>query len=112
MHVLNHSHHSQYRCGIDSLAQSLVVEADVAACDRNFQFLARPSDSINRLRKLPHDMRLFRTAEVEAISRTDRSRARASHLARCFSHGMHRPKAGVQIAPASISVESHGQSAL
>ena len=112
MHVFENADHAQHRRGINSFAQSFVVEADVAAGDGNFQLLAGFGDAVNHLRELPHDVRLFGIAEVQAVGGADRSGAGAGHVARGFRHGMHGAQARIEIAPASVAIERHGQAAL
>src|ERR1700690_2959343 len=87
--VVENSNYTENRRRINSFAQSLVVEADVAAGNGNFEFLASLGDAVNRLRELPHDVRLFGIAEVQAIGRARRGRTRASHVAGGFSDCVH-----------------------
>src|ERR1019366_1849388 len=94
-----------------SFAESFVVEADVAAGNRRIQFLAGFGDAVNHLRKLPHDIRLFGIAEVEAVGGADRSRSRAGHFARGFGDRVHGAETGIEIAPAAIAIERHGEPA-
>ena len=58
--------------GIDRLAVGLVVEADVAAGDRDVERAARLGDALDRLDELPHDLRPLRVAEVQAVGGADR----------------------------------------
>ena len=112
VHVFENPHHPQDGCGINALAQRLVVEADVAAGDGNLKLLAGFGDAIDGLRKLPHDVRLLGIAEIEAIGCAHGSCARTCHFARRLGDGMHRPQPRIEIAPAPIAIERHRQSAL
>src|SRR5713101_3802428 len=110
--VVENPDHAQYRRRINALTQSLVIEADVSASDRNLEFLAGFGDAINRLRKLPHDMRLFGIAEVQAIGRAHGSRSRAGYVACGFSDRVHGAQFGIEVAPTAVAIERHGQSTL
>ena len=112
VHVVENSDHAEHRRRINSFAQCLVVEADVAAGDGNLQLFAGLGDAVDRLRELPHDLRLFRIAEVQAIGRGHRSCSRAGHFARGFGDGVHRAERGIEIAPASVAIERHREPAL
>src|ERR1019366_9760392 len=106
------SHHSDHGSRVNSLAESFVVEADIAARNRRIKFLAGFGDAVNHLRKLPHDVRFFRVAEVEAVGGADRSRSGASHFAGSFGDRMHGAETRIEIAPAAVAVERHGQSTI
>src|ERR1039457_5198231 len=112
VHVLEHPHDSKHGRGIYGFAQRLVVEADVAAGDGNFQFLASLRDPIDRLRELPHDVRLFGIAEVQAIRCSHRSGSRARHFARRLRDRVHRAQPRIQMAPAPIPIQRHRKPAL
>jgi hypothetical protein len=56
-----------HRRRINSLAQRLVIEADVAARDWDLELFAGLRDAVDRLRELPHDVRLLGISEVQAI---------------------------------------------
>src|SRR5262249_24764153 len=97
---------------IDSFPQSFVIKADIAASDGDFQFLAGFGDAVNHLRKLPHDVRLLGIAEIQAIGRSHRSRARTRDIPRRFSDCMHAAQFRIEIAPAPVAIKRHGQSTL
>src|SRR5260370_2763871 len=84
----------------------------IPACNRRIKFLAGFGDTVDRLRKLPHDMRLFGAAEVEAVGGADRNRSGSSHFAGRFGDRVHRTQTRIEIAPTAISVERHGESPL
>src|SRR6202790_3841549 len=57
--VFENSDHPNHRSGVNTLAESFVVEADIAAGNRRIKFLASFGNPVNRLRKLPHNVRQF-----------------------------------------------------
>src|ERR1700682_4107553 len=57
------------RSGTDRFAERLIVEADIASGDGRAEFVAGHSQTVNRFAELPHYIRLFRAAEVQAICR-------------------------------------------
>ena len=112
VHVVQNSDDSKNGRGIDAFAERLVVEADVAAGDGDFQLFAGFSDSINGLRKLPHDVGLLGIAKVQAIGRAHGSGARTRHLARRLGDRVHRAQPRIQIAPPPVAIQCHRQPAL
>ncbi len=112
VHVVQNSDHPKHGRGIYTFTQRLVVETDVAAGDRNLKLLAGFGDAIDRLRKLPHDVRLLRIAEVQTIGCAHRSRARTSDFARGLGNSVHRAQPRIEITPAAVAIERHRQSAL
>ena len=112
MNIFEDAHDPDHRRRINSLAQSFVVEAYVAASDWHIKFFASFGDAIDRLRKLPHDVRLFGIAKVQAIRRADGRRARTCNIARSFRNRMHRAQLRIEITPAPVAIERHRQSAL
>src|ERR1700686_5877866 len=109
--VFENSDPPNHRSRVNTLAESFVVEADIAAGNRRIKFLASFGNPVNRLRKLPHNVRLFWVAEVEAVGGTDRSRSGASYFAGGFGDRVHSAETRIEIAPAAVAVERHGQSA-
>src|SRR6202521_1768194 len=112
MHVFEKSHHSDHGSRVNSIAESFVIKADIAAGNRRIKFLAGFGDPVNHLRKLPHNVRLFWIAEVEAVGSADRSRSGASYFAGGFGDRVHGPETRIEIAPSAVAVERHGQSAI
>src|ERR1700723_2690173 len=112
VYVVENPHYSEYGSGIDAFAQGLIVEADVATGDWDLKLLAGLGYAIDGLRKLPHDMRLFRIAEFRAIGCAHGSRARTRNFARGFRYGGHSAKPPIEITPASVAIERHRQTAL
>src|SRR6266571_2278059 len=110
--VLENAQDADDRRGIDRFAEGFVIEADVPASDRRAQRGASFADSIDRLRKLPHQFGLFRAAEIEAVRGRDGPRAAASHVARRFRDGVHRAHTRIQLAPAAVAVGRERQRAL
>src|SRR6202046_3132078 len=112
VYVFENPHYSEYGSGINAFAQRLIVEADVAAGDWELKLLAGPGYAIDGLRKLPHDMRLFRIAEVQAVGCAHGSRARTGNLAGSFRASVHSTQPRIEITPASVAIERHRQAAL
>ena len=111
VNVVKNADDADDRRGIDSFAQSFVVKAYVAASDGNLKLLARFGDSVDDLRELPHDVRLFWIAKVQAICRAHRSRSHTRHVSRGFGDGVHGTKTWVEVTPASVAIERHSESA-
>src|SRR4029077_6156772 len=63
-------------------------------------------------RELPHDVRLLGVAEVQAIGRAHRSGAGAGYISCSPSHGVHRTQLRVEITPATVAIERHGEATL
>src|SRR6202795_1734351 len=98
--------------GIDRFAERLVVEAYVAAGNGRAEIVAGYGQAVDRFAELPHDIRLFRAAEVQAIGRRDGTRTAARYVARGFGHGVHRAGTRIQLAPAPVAIRGKRQCAL
>ena len=61
---------------------------------------------VRRIREHARDVHGLDVTPEQALAQT---RPVAAH---CFSHGMHSSQFGIQVAPTSIAVKRHGQSAL
>src|ERR1700722_6628755 len=107
--VVQGSYNSEHGRGINSFAQSFVVETDVAAGDGNFQLFAGFRDAVDGLGELPHDVRLFGIAEVEAVGCGHGSCSRTGDFAGGLGDGVHRSKARIEITPAAVAIERHGK---
>src|ERR1700751_4278901 len=112
MHVFENPHDSEHRCRVNSFTKRLVIEANVTAGDRDFQFLASLGQTIDSLGELPHDVRLLRVSKVEAVRSPNRSRARTRNLTRCLSDGMLCSQLRIQVTPATVPIQRHGQPAI
>src|SRR5581483_1858878 len=102
VHVVENTYHTQHWRGVNPFSQGLVIEADIAAGDGNFQFFTCLGHAVHDLGKLPHDVRLFRVPKVQTIGGGDGGSARAGHVARRFSDGVHGAQAWIEIAPAPV----------
>src|SRR6266404_5763062 len=91
-HIVQDAYHPYNRRGIDAFAQRLVVEADIAAGDWSLQGFTGLGQAIDDLRELPHDLRLFRVAEVEAIGGSHRNGTGTRDIAGSLGDGMHGPQ--------------------
>src|SRR5436305_3041686 len=112
VNVFEDTHDSEHRRGVNAFAERLVIKTHVAAGDGDLQLLASLGDAVDGLRELPHDVRLLRVAEVQAIGRTDGRRARTRDFAGSLRYGVHRADTRIEIAPATVAIESHGQAAV
>src|SRR6266851_3114444 len=65
--VFEHAEHADDRRWIDRLAESFVVEADVAAGDGGAEGGAGFAETVDGFAELPHHFGLFGAAEIEAI---------------------------------------------
>ena len=100
------------RRGINAFAAGFVVERDVAAGDGRAERGAGFGDAVDGGGKLGHDLRLFGIAEVEAVGGGDGRGAGAGDFARGFGDGVHGAEFGIEVAPAAVAVERHGEAAL
>jgi hypothetical protein len=107
--IVQNADDADHRRGIDADAFGLVIERDIAAGDRRAERGAGFADAVDGRRKLGHDLRLFRVAEVEAVGGRDGRCSGAGDLAAGFGYGVHRAQLGVEITPAAVAVERHGQ---
>ena len=105
VHVVDDAQHTHQRVGPDGLIASTVVQADVASGDRNLEFPAAVQQPQDRLGELPHDRRVQRGTEIEAVG--DRHRAGATHgdVAVCLRERQLRPQVRVEQAVASVGVQ-------
>ena len=110
--VVENADDAEHRRGIDAFAAGLVVERNVAAGDGRAEGGAGFGDAVDGGGELGHDLRLFRIAEVEAVGGGHGSCAGHGHLARGFGHGVHGAELGIEIRPAAVAVEGHGEAAL
>ena len=72
-HVVDDAEHADHRGGQDRRGTGLVVEADVAAGDRNAQRRTAIRETADGLRELPHHAGVLGRAEVEAVGDRDRA---------------------------------------
>ena len=75
--VVVDAEHADHRGRVDRGGARLVVEADVAAGDRDAEGLAAVGEAADGLGELPHDRRVLRGAEVEAVGDGDRDARRS-----------------------------------
>src|SRR4051794_23619311 len=75
---------------VDRALGALVVEADVAADDRDPEGAAGVSEARHRARELPGDVRLLGVAEVQAVGQAERLRADAGEVRAALEHGLDR----------------------
>ncbi len=96
---------------VDRDVTGLVVEADVAAGHRDAEELAALGDAADRLAELPHDARVLRRAEVEAVGDGERRGARGRDVAVGLGERELRTGVGVELGEAAVAVGGHGDAA-
>src|SRR5699024_3083085 len=79
--VVNGSQNRDHRGRQDRGVTGLVVEGDVAAGDRDLDVDAAVGQAVDRLAELPHDLRVLRGAEVQAVGDGHRGRTRGGDVA-------------------------------
>src|SRR5207247_4958356 len=86
--ALQDSHHADRWRRIDGPPFRLVVEGDIARHHRRAERVAGVADPSNALRELPHDLRPFRRADVEAVGDGHRPSTADGDVPRGFGHGL------------------------
>ena len=79
-HVVQHAEHPHHRGRVDGHLPGLVVEAHVAAGHRGAEPGAAVGEAPHRLGELPHDGRVLRRPEVQAVGDGDRAGAGGRHV--------------------------------
>ena len=67
VHGVDEAEHAEHRRGVDVGAPALVVEADVAADDREREGAAGLGHAVDALGELPHDLGVLGVPEVQAV---------------------------------------------
>ena len=93
--------------GIDVGPAALVVEADVAADDREGEGPARLGHPVDALGELPHDLGMFGVAEVQAVDDGHRRRPHAGQVGHALGQRERRAGPGIERAVAGIGVGGH-----
>ncbi len=107
-HVVDDAEDRDHRGGVDGGLAGLVVERDVAARDRGAQLQAAVGQAAHGLRELPHDRRVLRRAEVQAVGDRQRLRARRGHVAVGLRQGELRARVRVELGVAAVAVGGDG----
>ena len=103
---------AEHRRGINPFAESLVVEADVAAGDgisSSSQALVMPSITCENCHMMCGFSGLPKFRQLVAPTGVAPA---TGDVARGFGDRVHRAELGIEIAPAPVAVERHGQSAI
>ena len=103
-YILDKPDHSYDRGWIYGFACGLVVQADVAADNRNFQFPAGSCHTSYALFHLVVDIVLLWIAEVEAVGNRQGLGAAADQISGCFSHSDSATQIRIYIAVTGIAV--------
>ena len=93
--VVDHTQHAHDRRGKDRGGARLVVEADVAAGDRDGKLGAAVGQTADRLGELPHHAGILRGSEIEAVS--DRHRGGAGDRDVAVGLRQRQLRAGVRV---------------
>src|SRR5262245_58179226 len=109
--VLDYTDYANYRRRQDSTSVGLVVEAHIAAGDRDVERSTRRSHPFHRTRKLPHDFGFFRIAEVKTVGRADWESSRTRVVARGFGYRQLRPAIWIERDEAAVAIDRHRQRA-
>ena len=109
VHIVEKADHADGGSRVDSPPLRLVVEGNVPRHDGNVPLAAGLGDPPDGLLELPHDLRPFRVAEVQAIGHPDGPGARAGQVPRCFGHGRARSFVWIEPAVAVVAVHRQGE---
>ena len=90
------------RCRMDVGAARLVVEADVAPDDRQFERETGLRHAIDRFRELPHDDRVLRVSEVQTVDDRFRRHPDTRQVRHALRHGGCGSRSRIEGAPARI----------
>src|SRR5437879_2475370 len=97
---------------VDRLAESFVIEADIAAGDGRVEGGAGFGEAVDGFAELPHHFGFLGAAEIEAVRGGDGTRAARGHVAGGFGDGVHGANARIQLAPAAVAVRGEREGAL
>ena len=95
---------------MDGLSLALVVQADVAADDRNFQHPAGPRHSPDALLQLIVNFGTFRVAEIQAVGQGQRLRPHAGKVAANLGYGDLSSPVRVELAIPPVAVDGQRDS--
>ena len=95
--------------GSMSAPRRLVVEADVAADDRDAERAARLAHAVDGLGQLPHHLGVLGVAEVQAVDERERAGADAREVEHRLGHDQRGAGARVDRAPAVVAVGGERQ---
>ena len=97
---------------VDGQAFGVVVEADVAARDRDAERPAGLGQAGDGLFELAHDLGLLGIAEVQAVGDADRPGPDAGQVPAGFGHGDPGPCPRIEPGVEGVAVQGHGQGLL
>ena len=86
-------------------AVSLIIETHVAAHNRHIESHTSVAHALNDLGKLPHDCRILRATEIQAIGQTERAGTNAGEIARRLRDRQYAPYIRIQITISAIAVD-------
>src|SRR5207248_3987730 len=100
--VVDDADHPDHRGRVDGAALGVVVEADIAADDRQVERATGVGEPAGGLLQLPVDLRLVRVAEVQAVGDGDRPGAGGDDVASRFGDRDLGTQVGVELAVAAV----------
>ena len=109
--VVHHPQQADDRCRVDVATRRLVVEAHVAADDRDAEGPTGPTQAVDGLGELPHHLGVLGIAEVEAV---DDGQGPGAHAGQVQDRlGDYQGRAGTRVhgTPPMVAVGAHGQAA-
>ena len=107
--VRDEAHRPHHRRRGNRLSIGLVVEADIAAHDREVESPAGHRHALDRADDLPHDQGLFRIAEIEVIGDRQGGRADGGEVAPGLRHGLLAPLESIRKHIAGGAVAGQGE---
>jgi hypothetical protein len=105
----NQTHDADNWRWIDAFAESLVVEAHIAARHGSFENPGRFGHAVNDFTELPHDFGLLRVAKIEAVGCRQRQRSNTNQVPATFGHSNLGTTLGVPPTIAAIAIQAHRQ---
>ena len=107
--VIEKPYHAYDRCGVYPFSECLIVKTDISACDRGLKGVACLDHSLNETTELPHDLRLFRIAEIEAVGYGEGLCSGADEIPGRLGNSCLSALVRVKVAVAAVSVQGHGK---
>ena len=109
LHVIDDAHHADDHGRIDPGATGVVVQAHVAAHDRDVERSAGVTDALDRVVQIPPHDRMFRIGEIEAVGDRGRFRTCGDDVPRRLTDCDHRALARVECGVSRVAVGCQAQ---
>ncbi len=107
LRIFDEADNTDDRSWINRASLGFVVQAHIAAGDRDVERSTCCADALDHLLELPHDFWPFRISGVQAIRRADWLGADARHIPRRFGDRQRCARERIQIAGATIAIHRH-----